>query len=239
MSAATRSIRATSAALPGRNPSACAALYSATIRCNLRPTNFRQGEHEPQAWDPAGPDNQPASRLTVVLPGEIATAVVIKVVSRNAVVAQLGPVMCTGRGHSYRAKDIVPVRRENDEIGGECWSVVSDRELQQNEMIGRFIEIECRAAGAAAALGPEAGSSRWRPWTQHRHNRLRFTTKLCKLHRPIWRRALDGREGGGSFRGDRRTRRLHLDEMVEREQCQRYPHGSGGSCANPRECRDR
>ena len=76
------------------------------------------------------------------MPGEIATAVVMKVVSRNAVVAQLGPVMCTGRGHSYRAKDIVPVRRENDEIGGERWAVVSDRELQQNEMIGRFIEIE-------------------------------------------------------------------------------------------------
>jgi hypothetical protein len=63
----------------------------------LRPVNFRTGEHEPVAWDPAGPDNQPASRLTVVLPGEIATAVVMKVVSRNAVIAQLGPVMCTGR----------------------------------------------------------------------------------------------------------------------------------------------
>jgi hypothetical protein len=91
---------------------------------HLQPVNFHQGKHEPQAWDPAGPDNQPASRLTVVLPGEIATAVVVKVVTRNAVVAQLGPVMCTGRGHSYKAKDIVPVRRENDEIGGERWTVV-------------------------------------------------------------------------------------------------------------------
>jgi hypothetical protein len=109
---------------------------------NLQPVNFRTGEHVPEAWDPSGPDSQPRSRLTVVLPGEIATAVVLKVVSSNAVVAQLGPLMCTGRGHSYRPKDIVPVRRENDAIGGERWSVVSDRELQQNETIGRFIEIE-------------------------------------------------------------------------------------------------
>jgi hypothetical protein len=48
---------------------------------HLQPVNFRTGEHEPVAWDPAGPDNQPAARLAVVLPGEIATAVVLKVVS--------------------------------------------------------------------------------------------------------------------------------------------------------------
>jgi hypothetical protein len=109
---------------------------------HLQPVNYRVGEHEPQAWDPAGPDNQPQSRLTVVLPAEITTAVVLKVVSPNAVIAQLGPCMMMGRGHSYRAKNIVPVRRENDEIGGERWSVVSDRELQQNEMIQRFEAIE-------------------------------------------------------------------------------------------------
>ena len=109
---------------------------------SLQPVNFKTGEHEPQAWDPAGPDSQPASRLTIVLPGEIAVATVLKVVTRNAVIAQLGPVMCTGRGHSYKAKDLVAVRRENDEIGGERWAVVSDRELQQNEMIRRFEAIE-------------------------------------------------------------------------------------------------
>jgi hypothetical protein len=118
---------------------------------NLQPVNFRQGEHEPQAWDPSGPDNQPASRLTVVLPGEIATAVVLKVVTRNAVVVQLGPCMMTGRGHSYRVKDVIAVRRENDEIGGERWAVVSDRELQQNEMIQRFEAIERALAAPAPA----------------------------------------------------------------------------------------
>ena len=127
---------------------------------HLRPVNFRVGEHEPQAWDPAGPDNQPASRLTVVLPGEIAVATVLKVVSKNAVIAQLGPVMCTGRGHSYRAKDIVPVRRENDEIGGERWAVVSDRELQQNEMIQQFEMLQAVKMASSGMSGMGASLSR-------------------------------------------------------------------------------
>jgi len=109
---------------------------------NLRPTNFRQGEWVPEAWDPNGPDNQPNSRLTIALPGEFATGVVLRVVTPNAVVEQLGGCMMTGRGHDYRAKDIIPVRREDDGLGGERWCAVSERELQMNEMIGRFIEIE-------------------------------------------------------------------------------------------------
>jgi len=32
---------------------------------HLQPVNFRQGEHEPVAWDPADPENQPQSRLIV------------------------------------------------------------------------------------------------------------------------------------------------------------------------------
>ena len=109
---------------------------------NLQPVNYRLGEWTPEAWDPQGPDNQPNSRLTVALPGEFATAVVVKVVTRNAVVAQLGPCMMTGKGHDYKAKDIVPVRREADGMGGERWVVVSERELMQNEMIQRFEAIE-------------------------------------------------------------------------------------------------
>jgi hypothetical protein len=109
---------------------------------NLRPTNFRQGAWTPEAWDPAGPENQPQSRLTVALPRKFAVATVIKVMSPNAVVAQLSPVMCTGRGHTYRAKDIIPVRRENDEMGGDRWVAVSERELLQSEAIQQFEAIE-------------------------------------------------------------------------------------------------
>jgi hypothetical protein len=109
---------------------------------HLQPVNFRVGAWTPEAWDPAGPDNQPNSRLTIALPGEFAVATCIKVVSPNAVVAQLGPCLMTGKGHDYKAKDIVPVRREADGMGGERWVVVSERELMQNEMIQRFEAIE-------------------------------------------------------------------------------------------------
>jgi hypothetical protein len=109
---------------------------------NLQPVNFQRGTWTPEAWNPAGPDNQPNSRLTVALPGEFAVATCIKVVSPNAVVAQLGPCMMTGKGHDYRAKDIIPVRREDDGLGGERWVVVSERELQMNDMIQRFEMIE-------------------------------------------------------------------------------------------------
>ena len=118
---------------------------------NLQPVNYRLGEWTPEAWDPQGPDNQPNSRLTVALPGEFATAVVVKVVTRNAVVAQLGPCMMTGKGHDYKAKDIVPVRREADGMGGERWVVVSERELMQNETIRRFEAIERALAYPAPA----------------------------------------------------------------------------------------
>jgi hypothetical protein len=109
---------------------------------NLRPINFQRGTWTPEAWGPAGPENQPNSRLTVVLPGEIATAVALKIVTSNAVVAQLGSCMMTGKGHDYKAKDIVPVRREADGMGGERWTVVSERELQMNDTIQRFEAIE-------------------------------------------------------------------------------------------------
>jgi hypothetical protein len=57
---------------------------------NLRPATFRRGEWVPEAFDPAGPDNQPNSRLVVSLPGETAQATVLRVASPDAVVAQLG-----------------------------------------------------------------------------------------------------------------------------------------------------
>jgi hypothetical protein len=118
---------------------------------HLQPVNFRRGEWTPSAWDPAGPDNQPNSRLTIALPGEFAVATCIKVVSPNAVVAQLGPCMMTGKGHDYKAKDIALVRREADGMGGERWVAVSERELMQAETIQRFEMIERALAYPAPA----------------------------------------------------------------------------------------
>jgi hypothetical protein len=108
----------------------------------LQPVNFRSGTWVPEPWDAQGPDNQPQSRLTVALPGEFCTATCIKVVTPNAVVAQLGPCLMTGKGHDYKARDFVPVRREADGMGGERWVVVSERELMQAEAIQRFEAIE-------------------------------------------------------------------------------------------------
>jgi hypothetical protein len=92
--------------------------------------------------------------LTVVLPGEIAQAVVTKVISRDAVVCQLGSLMCTGRGHSYRPKEFVPVRREVDPIAGEQWRVISDHELQMSNVLMRFEEAERARALSAPSEKP-------------------------------------------------------------------------------------
>jgi hypothetical protein len=147
---------------------------------HLQPVNFRQGEWTPEAWDPAGPDNQPNSRLTVALPGEFATATCTKVVTRNAVVAQLGPCLMTGKGHDYKARDHVAVRREADGFGGERWVVVSERELMQNEMIQRFEAIE-------RALAYRHRRRRRRRYRRRRENRWERPRTRKVLRRPIYR----------------------------------------------------
>jgi hypothetical protein len=76
----------------------------------------------------------------------------LRVVSNDAVIVELGSVLNTNKSHDYKAKDIIPVRRERDDFGGDRWSAVSERELQQAETVSRFEAAE--AAKAAAAKKP-------------------------------------------------------------------------------------
>jgi hypothetical protein len=68
-------------------------------------------------------------------------------------VVRLGGVLLTGKGHDYRAHEIVPVRREVDGLNGEIWRVVSERELEQAGIVERFEAAE-RAKAEAAAKSP-------------------------------------------------------------------------------------
>jgi len=120
---------------------------------NLRPVTFRRGDWTPEAYDPSGPESQPNSRLIVSLPGEQAQSTVLRVVSNYAVIVELGSVLNTNKSHDYKAKDIIPVRRERDDFGGDRWAAVSERELQQAETVSRFEAAE-RARAEAAAKRP-------------------------------------------------------------------------------------
>ena len=120
---------------------------------NLVPFNARRGEWVPSAWREDGPDTQPeAMVVTVMLPGEQCRSTCLRVVSRDALVVRLGGVLLTGKGHDYRAQEIVPVRREVDGLNGEIWRVVSERELEQASVVERFEAVEA----AKAKAKPEA-----------------------------------------------------------------------------------
>jgi hypothetical protein len=88
--------------------------------------------------------------VTVVLPGEQCRSTCLRVVSRDALVVRLGGVLLTGKGHDYRAHEIVPVRREVDGLNGEIWRVVSERELEQAGVVERFEAAEKAKAEATA-----------------------------------------------------------------------------------------
>jgi hypothetical protein len=75
------------------------------------------------------------------------------VVSNDAAIVELGSVLNTNRSHDYKKGDIIPVRRERDDFGGDAWRAVSERELQQAEVVERFEAAE-RAKAEAAAKRP-------------------------------------------------------------------------------------
>jgi hypothetical protein len=82
------------------------------------------------------------------------------VVSNDAVIVELGSVLNTNKSHDYKAKDIIPVRRERDDFGGDRWSAVSERELQQAARLERFEAAEkakAKAKGLAEAQGLQPG----------------------------------------------------------------------------------
>jgi len=117
---------------------------------NLVPFNARRGEWTPQAWREDGPDNQPEAMVTVTLPGEQCRSRCLRVVTRDALVVRLGGVLLSGKGHDYRSKEIVPVRREVDGLNGEIWRVVSERELENAGRLERFEAVEAAKAKAKA-----------------------------------------------------------------------------------------
>ena len=116
---------------------------------NLRPVTFRRGDWTPEAYDPKGPDSQPNSRLIVTLPGEQAQSTVLRVVSNDAVIVEMGGVLNTNKSHDYKKGDIIPLRQERDDFGGDRWAAVSERELQQAETVSRFEAAEKAKAEAA------------------------------------------------------------------------------------------
>jgi hypothetical protein len=77
-----------------------------------------------------------------VLPGEITQATVLKTVGPNSCVVQLGACMMSGRGHIYKARDIVAARRETDEMLGERWVAVTDLELTLNDRVRQLEALE-------------------------------------------------------------------------------------------------
>ena len=58
---------------------------------------------------------EPGGRISVMLPGEQVSAGVVKAVSDDAVIVQLGPVFF-GKHHQYQANDVVPCRRGFDKV---------------------------------------------------------------------------------------------------------------------------
>jgi hypothetical protein len=103
--------------------------------------------------------------VTITLPGEQCRSRCVRVVTPDALIVRLGGVLLSGKGHDYRAHEIVPVRREVDGLNGEIWRVVSERELENAGRIERFEAAEKAKAEAkdkelaerAAAQGLQAG----------------------------------------------------------------------------------
>jgi hypothetical protein len=109
-------------------------------------------------------------RITVTLPGESVSAVVIKTISVDALIVQLG-LTYFGKNHQYRKDDIVPVRRGVDSmLQTEFWEVVSTRaaalasavaEFERSEVarvakaMTQFDQAEAVLSGSVDSAAPE------------------------------------------------------------------------------------
>ena len=111
---------------------------------------------------------EPGGRISVMLPGEQVSAGVVKAVSDDAVIVQLGPVFF-GKHHQYQANDVVPCRRGFDKVlQTEYWEVVSTRAAALASAVAQFERSEVERVAAAnaqfdraeAALsGPDASAA--------------------------------------------------------------------------------
>ncbi len=89
--------------------------------------------------------------LTVELPGERIRAEVKGVVSDDACVCVLLTIPTGKTPHGWQKGDTVCVRRDVNWMGSECWTAISEREMQQREQVVRFEEEEKARLAAAEA----------------------------------------------------------------------------------------
>jgi len=109
---------------------------------------------------------EPGARIAIMLPGEQVSAIVVKVVTPDTLVVQLGPVFFQ-KHHQYRKDDIVPVRRGFDKmLGVERWEIVGQarRDLASAEAlldheVGRVAKAMTQFGQAEAALSDPVDSA--------------------------------------------------------------------------------
>lgn len=108
---------------------------------DLVPHLARSGDYKPGEGD----------FLTLVLPGEMVRAKVLRASSEDSCIVQIESVPMA-RGHTYKKEDIVPARRGVDKLlGSERWEIVSERELQMAEATARFERAEIERVQREAA----------------------------------------------------------------------------------------
>ncbi len=85
--------------------------------------------------------------ITVDLPGERIRAEIKGVANEDAVVCRVLGTPIAKTPHGVAKDDTICVRRDTNSIGMECWTMITDREMQQREQAAKFEEAE-RAKGA-------------------------------------------------------------------------------------------
>ena len=80
--------------------------------------------------------------ITVDLPGERIRAEIMGVSNDDAVVCKVMGTPIAKTPHGVVKDDMICVRRAENSIGMECWTMITEREMQQREQVARFEEGE-------------------------------------------------------------------------------------------------
>jgi hypothetical protein len=111
------------------------------LLANLVPHSARRGEYTPEE----------GKNITIALPGEMLQAKVWRVVSHDAVIAEIDSIPM-GKGHLYKKGEKVPCRRIVDDIlRAEQWEAVSEHQLASAERAERFEQQEKERLAQEAA----------------------------------------------------------------------------------------
>ncbi len=98
--------------------------------------------------------------ITVDLPGERIRARIEGVVNEDAVVCVVISTPMAKTQHQVAKDDTICVRRALNNIGLECWEMISEREMEQREQVARFEEAErVKAADAERARMAQGGAA--------------------------------------------------------------------------------